>query len=130
MDRVKIDKRAADYAAHKTTFRKKVLKEVDNDDYDRRESDCREDFKARVEWAIKHLDNKKEKAKRLLVSMLSTVADATTDMDTNDTDCGTLHYPELRYMPTFEFEDDDILLIKELGEEANEDFSVLTEGSK
>ena len=44
MERFEIDKESAKYAEHKTTFRKEVLKEVNNDDYERRRSDCREDF--------------------------------------------------------------------------------------
>lgn len=72
--------------------------------------------------------NKEEKIKALLVSMLKTLSDATTDVEIdNDTDCGTLHYPILRYMPSFEFTDDDIKLIKTLGEEMMEDFSMLTD---
>lgn len=59
--------------------------------------------------------------------MLETLADATIDMETEDMDCGTLHFPVLKYIPTFEFSDEDIRLIKTLGEEELEDFSVLTE---
>ena len=55
MERFEIDKESAKYAEHKPTFRKEVLKEVNNDDYERRRSDCREDFKAGAEWAIKSL---------------------------------------------------------------------------
>ena len=51
MERFEIDKESAKYAEHKTTFRKEVLKEVN----ERRRSDCREDFKAGAEWAIKSL---------------------------------------------------------------------------
>lgn len=71
--------------------------------------------------------NKEEKIKALLVSMLRALSDATTDIETdNDTDCGTLHYPILRYMPSFEFTEEDINLIKALGKEEQEDFSILT----
>lgn len=59
--------------------------------------------------------------------MLETLEDATIDMETEDMDCGTLHFPVLKYIPTFEFSDEDIRLIKTLGEEELEDFSVLTE---
>ena len=52
MERFEIDKESAKYAEHKTTFRKEVLKEVNNDDYERRRSDCREDFKAGAEWQL------------------------------------------------------------------------------
>lgn len=71
--------------------------------------------------------SKEEKIKTLLVSILRTLADATVDIDIDDTDYGTLHYPVLRYIPTFEFDGDDIQLIKTLGEEGLEDFSTLTE---
>ncbi|WP_455636825.1 hypothetical protein [Parabacteroides sp.] len=70
--------------------------------------------------------SKEEKIKTLLVSMLRTLADATVNMDNDDTDCGILHYPVLRYTPTFEFNNDDIQLIKTLEEEELEDFSTLT----
>lgn len=72
--------------------------------------------------------SKEEKIKALLISMLRTLSDATTDVETdNDTDCGTLYYPILRYIPSFEFTEDDINLIKALEEEELEDFSILTE---
>jgi len=71
--------------------------------------------------------SKGERIRRLLVSMLETLADATIDMETEDMDCGTLHFPVLKYIPTFEFSDEDIRLIKTLGKEELEDFSVLTE---
>ena len=64
MERFEIDKESAKYAEHKTTFRKEVLKEVNNDDYERRRSDCREDFKAGAEWAIKSLRKSLLKKKR------------------------------------------------------------------
>lgn len=48
-----IEDAAKDYAIRKTSFRKNVLKEVDADDYVLREDDCREDFKAGVEWQAK-----------------------------------------------------------------------------
>lgn len=70
---------------------------------------------------------REERIKTLLVSMLGTIAEATDIMESESTDCGTLHFPELRYVPTFAFTDEDIQLIKSLGEEAMEDFSMLTE---
>lgn len=70
---------------------------------------------------------REERIKTLLVSMLGTIAEATDIMASESTDCGTLHFPELRYVPTFAFTDEDIQLIKSLGEEAMEDFSMLTE---
>lgn len=70
---------------------------------------------------------KEERIKKLLVSLLETLANATVGMETEDMDCGTLHFPVLRYTPTFEFSNDDIQLIKALGEEELEDFSTLTE---
>lgn len=71
--------------------------------------------------------NKEERIRRLLVSILETLANATVDIETENTDCGTLHFPVLRYTPIFEFSNDDIQLIKTLGEEELEDFSTLTE---
>jgi hypothetical protein len=70
--------------------------------------------------------SKEEKIEKLLVSILRTLAEATVDMDHEYTDCGILHYPVLRYTPTFEFSNDDIQLIKTLEEEELEDFSILT----
>ena len=70
--------------------------------------------------------SKEDKIRQLLVSMLQTLADATVDMDTDETDCGTIHYPVLKYTLTFEFDDNDIQLIKTLGKEELEDFSTLT----
>ena len=69
----------------------------------------------------------KERVKKLLVSILGTLADATVDLDVEDTDFGTMYYPVLRFIPTFEFTEDDIKLIRELGEEEMDDFSTLTE---
>lgn len=69
----------------------------------------------------------KERIKTLLVSMLGTIVEATDIMESESTDCGIIHFPILRYAPTFEFTDEDIHLIKSLGEEAMEDFSTLTE---
>lgn len=68
-----------------------------------------------------------ERIRSLLVSMLETLAKSTEGMETEDMDCGTLHFPVLKYIPTFEFSDEDIRLIKTLGEEELEDFSALTE---
>ena len=70
---------------------------------------------------------REERIKTLLVSMLGTIAEATDIMESESTDCGTLHFPELRYVPTFSFTAEAIQLIKSLGEEAMEDFSMLTE---
>lgn len=69
----------------------------------------------------------KERIKTLLVSMLGTIAEATDIMESESTDCGIIHFPILRYAPTFEFTDEDIQLIKSLGEEIMEDFSILTD---
>ncbi|WP_373123758.1 hypothetical protein [Bacteroides caccae] len=70
--------------------------------------------------------NKEDRLKTLLVSMLKTVAEATIDMEADETDCGVLHYPVLKYTPTFEFDDNDIQLIKALEKDELEDFSTLT----
>ncbi len=70
--------------------------------------------------------SKEEEIKALLLYVLRALAEATIGMDTMETDCGTLYYPELRYMPEFEFSEDDLQLIKELEEEGMGDFSTLT----
>lgn len=59
--------------------------------------------------------------------MLETLADATVDMSTEEMDCGTLHFPELKYVPVFEFSDEDIQTIKSLAKEEMIDFSALTD---
>ena len=45
----------------------------------------------------------------------------------DDTDFGTLHIPNMRYVPTIEFTDEDIELIRWLEEEEGESFGILTE---
>ena len=69
----------------------------------------------------------KSKITNLLCRLLDNINSATNDMETEDTDSGVIHYPNFRYMPTFEFEDDDIELIKELEAEEGVDFTNLTE---
>lgn len=54
---------------------------------------------------------REERIKNLLVSVLETIADATESVDIESADCGILHFPILKYNPTFEFTDEDILLI-------------------
>lgn len=44
-----IEKAAKDYSVGKTHFRRRVLKEVDADDYVLRKDNCREDFIAGAE---------------------------------------------------------------------------------
>lgn len=63
--------------------------------------------------------------KLLLISMLRVLSEATSDMESYNTDCGTLHSPNLRYIPVFEFSDEDIKIIKRLAKEEGEDFSTL-----
>lgn len=70
---------------------------------------------------------KNDRIIRLLCSILQEIADATTEMDTEETECGTLHFTELRYTPVFPFTDDDIQLIKEIADSEDEDFSQLTD---
>lgn len=69
----------------------------------------------------------KERIEELLVRVLSTLAEATFDVNAEDTNFGTIYSPVLKYTPNFEFTKDDIRLIKELGEDNMEDFSTLTE---
>ena len=68
---------------------------------------------------------KEDKIEKLLVSILETIADATESVEVESADCGVLHFPMLKYAPVFEFTDEDIQLIKELGEDNLEDFSIL-----
>lgn len=63
--------------------------------------------------------------KLLLISVLRVLSEATFDMESYDTDCGILHSPNFRYMPIFEFSDEDIKIIKRLAKEEGEDFSTL-----
>lgn len=70
---------------------------------------------------------REENIKTLLVYTLRAIADATECVEIESADCGTLHSPVLRYFPVFSFSDEDIKLIKSLGEEMMEDFSMLTE---
>lgn len=70
---------------------------------------------------------REENIKTLLVYILWAIADATECVETESANCGVLHFPILRYSPIFEFTDKDIQLIKSLGEEMMEDFSMLTE---
>ena len=72
---------------------------------------------------------KKNKAIRnLFCRVLSEIDAATTEMVVDDdTDCGTLHIPNMRYVPTIEFTDEDIELIKRLADEEGEAFDMLTQ---
>ncbi len=63
----------------------------------------------------------------LLGRVLEAIADAATEIESEETDCGKLHYPVFRYTPSFEFTDEDIELIKQIGEEESIDLSTLTE---
>ena len=62
----------------------------------------------------------------LLVSLLRTINEATSEMDSEETDAGLITIPSFRYEPTFEFDEEDIQTIKELSNEEGEDFSILT----
>lgn len=52
MTREQIRAAALEYAEHKTDFRKKILKEVDSDNYTLRKENCMEDFRSGSEWFI------------------------------------------------------------------------------
>ena len=69
----------------------------------------------------------KDKIERLLVSILEAIADATESVEVENTDCGVLHLPILKYAPVFEFTNEDIKLIRKLGDNNMEDFSMLTD---
>lgn len=68
-----------------------------------------------------------ESITRLLCDILREIAEAVSAMEVYESDAGTLHLPEFRYIPSFEFTDEDIQLIKEIAESEGEDFSTLTE---
>lgn len=71
---------------------------------------------------------KKDDAVRLLESILSSICDATSSVEKDDTDAGLCITPNFRYEPTFEFYEDDIETIKRLQEESGDfDFTCLTD---
>lgn len=72
--------------------------------------------------------NEKDETKRLLESILSSICDATSSVQKDDTDAGLCVTPNFRYEPTFEFYEDDIETIKRLQVESGDfDFTCLTE---
>ena len=72
--------------------------------------------------------NEKDETKRLLESILSSICDATSSVEKDDTDAGLCVTPNFRYEPTFEFYEDDIETIKRLQVESGDfDFTCLTE---
>ena len=63
----------------------------------------------------------------LLLNVLRTIADATTEVETDpDNEAGIITMPVFRWQPQFEFDEEDIQTIKELSNEEGEDFSILT----
>lgn len=71
---------------------------------------------------------KKDDATRLLESILTSICDATSSVEKDDTYAGICVTPNFRYEPTFEFYEDDIETIKRLQEESGDfDFTCLTE---
>ena len=72
--------------------------------------------------------NEKDETKRLLESILTSICDATSSVEKDDTDAGICVTPNFRYEPTFEFYDeDDIAALKRLQESGDFDFTCLTE---
>ena len=67
---------------------------------------------------------KKDDATKLLESILTSICDATSSVEKDDTDAGICVTPNFRYEPTFEFYEDDIETISQL---ENGDFTCLTE---
>lgn len=65
----------------------------------------------------------------LLLELLRTINEATSEMDSEETDAGLITIPSFRYEPTFEFDEEEIQTIKELAKEEGEDFSILTNES-
>lgn len=60
----------------------------------------------------------------ILVNILTEICDAATDIVHEEDD--DTYYPELRYVPTFEFTAEDLAVIHRLAEEELQDFSMLT----
>lgn len=67
---------------------------------------------------------KKDDAVRLLENILTSICDAASSVEKDDTDAGICVTPNFRYEPTFEFYEDDIETIRQL---ENGDFTCLTE---
>ena len=61
----------------------------------------------------------------LLISLLRTINEATSEIDSEETDAGLVTIPSFRYEPTFEFDEEDIQTIREISDEEGEDFSLL-----
>lgn len=77
---------------------------------------------------LKREVTEKDDAVRLLESILSSICDATSSVEKDDTDAGLCVTPNFRYEPTFEFYEDDIETIKRLQKESGDfDFTCLTE---
>ena len=71
---------------------------------------------------------KKDDATRLLESILTSICDATSSVEKDDTDAGLCVTPNFRYELNFEFYEDDIETIKRLQKESGDfDFTCLTE---
>lgn len=62
----------------------------------------------------------------LLLSLLRTINEATSETDSEETEEGLVTIPSFRYEPTFEFNEEDIQTIREISDEEGEDFSMLT----
>lgn len=67
------------------------------------------------------------KALYLLENLLETIQNATLCVNKDQTDCGVVFIPELRWEPSFEFTEEDIEVMKWLEEQSDYtvDFSVL-----
>lgn len=72
--------------------------------------------------------NEDSKYRDLLVSILSTIAEAADMTEAQDgLDYGTGYFPHLRFEPSFEFTDEDMTLIKQLEDDEGEDWSTITD---
>lgn len=72
--------------------------------------------------------NEDTKYRNLLVSILSTIADAADETTVDDgLDYGTGYFPHFRFEPTFEFTEEEMTLIKQLEDEECEDWSTITD---
>ncbi len=113
------------------------LGEMTEDEY--RETDFEELSKSdenAVTWCqdkvfkhdIEYHRNDDSKYRDLLVSILSTIADAADETTADDgLDYGTGYFPHFRFEPSFEFTDEEMTIIKELEQEECEDWSTITD---
>lgn len=101
------------------------LREVDFNEISDEVTWCKDKvFKTDIEFHR----NEDSKYRDLLVSILSTIAEAADVTEAQDgLDYGTGYFPHFRFEPNFEFTDEEMTLIKQLEDEECEDWSTITE---